>query len=51
MTGDVVLDVRGLRTRFGPEQGGAVAVDGVSLRPAPRAHDRRWSASRAPASR
>ena len=31
MTGDVVLDVRGLRTRFGPEQGGAVAVDGVSL--------------------
>jgi oligopeptide/dipeptide ABC transporter ATP-binding protein len=28
---DVVLAVRGLRTRFGPERGGVVAVDGVSM--------------------
>jgi oligopeptide/dipeptide ABC transporter ATP-binding protein len=28
---DIVLDVRGLRTRFGPERGGVVAVDGVSF--------------------
>ena len=28
---DAVLDVRGLRTRFGPEKGGLVAVDGVSF--------------------
>jgi oligopeptide/dipeptide ABC transporter ATP-binding protein len=28
---DVVLDVRGLRTRFGPARGGVVAVDGVSF--------------------
>ena len=28
---DVVLDVRGLRTRFGPNAGGVTAVDGVSL--------------------
>jgi oligopeptide/dipeptide ABC transporter ATP-binding protein len=28
---DVVLDVRGLRTRFGPARGGLVAVDGVSF--------------------
>ena len=26
-----VLDVRGLRTRFGPVRGGVVAVDGVSF--------------------
>jgi oligopeptide/dipeptide ABC transporter ATP-binding protein len=31
MTSDIVLDVRGLRTRFGPERGGIVAVDGVNL--------------------
>ncbi len=31
MSSDIVLDVRGLRTRFGPERGGVVAVDGVSL--------------------
>ena len=29
---DVVLEVRDLRTRFGPERGGIVAVDGVTLR-------------------
>ena len=29
--GNIVLDVRGLRTRFGPERGGVVAVDGVSF--------------------
>jgi oligopeptide/dipeptide ABC transporter ATP-binding protein len=28
---DIVLDVRGLRTRFGPARGGVVAVDGVSF--------------------
>ena len=28
---DIVLDVRGLRTRFGPVRGGLVAVDGVSF--------------------
>jgi oligopeptide/dipeptide ABC transporter ATP-binding protein len=28
---DIVLDVRGLRTRFGPAGGGLVAVDGVSF--------------------
>ncbi len=28
---DIVLDVRGLRTRFGPERGGVVAVDDVSF--------------------
>ena len=27
----IVLDVRGLRTRFGPARGGVVAVDGVSF--------------------
>lgn len=31
MTGRVLLDVRGLRTRFGPPRGGLVAVDGVDL--------------------
>lgn len=31
MTGDIVLEVRGLRTRFGPQRGGVIAVDGVDL--------------------
>jgi len=31
MSDDVVLDVRNLRTRFGPRLGGLVAVDGVSF--------------------
>ncbi|MBN9510535.1 MAG: ABC transporter ATP-binding protein [Alphaproteobacteria bacterium] len=31
MSTDVVLELRGLRTRFGPERGGTVAVDGVSF--------------------
>ncbi len=29
--GDIALDVRNLRTRFGPQHGGVIAVDGVSL--------------------
>jgi oligopeptide/dipeptide ABC transporter ATP-binding protein len=28
---DIVLEVRNLRTRFGPERGGVIAVDGVSF--------------------
>jgi len=31
MNDTIALDVRGLRTRFGPERGGVVAVDGVSF--------------------